>query len=525
MSNGPTNKEVYHHLRALPWEKLWTEEVPRFTQASPRERFENVSVIRAVGVVFPQSGPTALRAEVQLWLRELLLDPEEKIRRYAIAALPKVGATGTDEAELLKLLRTTKNPREEKFLGQALDKIGGSATLETIAASGRGSLQTIQKIQASLARRDTPSTVRLDHLLPESEAQRIHLRCRAGLEGILRAELEEQGKFRIIGGGRGLVAVTPLVPITLADIFALRCFGTLGIVLGLVRTQQEAQSIESLAQIISSPATTRLLLALTEGSLRYRLDFIGRGHQRSAVRLVANRAYALSQAILNDPREAPWAIDVHQNKSGDSVELRPRTSPDPRHPYRLGDVPAASHPPLAAAMARLAGAQEQERIWDPFCGSGLELIERSLQGGVESVFGTDRNAQAIAIAERNFAAATLPTINAHFICSDFRDWEKIAGLTHQSLSLIVTNPPLGRRVRVPNLRSLFHDLFCVAAEVLRPGGRMVLTNPFQMDSPTDLLRLQSRQVVDLGGFDCQLEVYKKTSPRTPDGQTTIKRSP
>ena len=82
----------------------------------------------------------------------------------------------------------------------------------------------------------------------------------------------------------------------------------------------------------------------------------------------------------------------------------------------------------------------------------------------------------------------------------------------------VTNPPLGRRVRVPHLRSLFHDLFCVAADVLRPGGRMILTNPFQMDSPTDLLRLQSRQVVDLGGFDGQLEVYKKASPRTPDGQ-------
>ena len=47
---------------------------------------------------------------------------------------------------------------------------------------------------------------------------------------------------------------------------------------------------------------------------------------------------------------------------------------------------------------------------------------------------------------------------------------------------------------------------------------MILTNPFQMDSPTDLLRLQSRQVVDLGGFDGQLEVYKKASPRTPDGQ-------
>src|SRR5205085_6866374 len=108
---------------------------------------------------------------------------------------------------------------------------------------------------------------------------------------------------------------------------------------------------------------------------------------------------------------------------GDSVELRPRLSPDPRHAHRLADVPAASHPPLAACMARLAGRQENESVWDPFCGSGLELIERALLGGVRRVFGSDRSAEAVAITGRNFAAAQPGTVAARFTCCDFRDFD------------------------------------------------------------------------------------------------------
>ena len=52
MKSGPASKELYQQLRALPWPQLWSEVVARFNRAPARERFENVSVIRAVGVVF-----------------------------------------------------------------------------------------------------------------------------------------------------------------------------------------------------------------------------------------------------------------------------------------------------------------------------------------------------------------------------------------------------------------------------------------------------------------------------------------
>ena len=510
MKSGNPNKDLYKRLRALPWSQLWTEEVARFDRADRDERFKTVSVVRAVGVVFSESGPVEQMDEVKQWLRRLLHDPEEKVRRYAMAALPKVGVGADEEAELLALLRSTESAREGQFLSRALDKIGGVATLHAIETVGHFSPQTLQRVKASVARSEAPSAIVLDRVLPDSDKLRIHLRGRRGLEGIMRDEVNEHGKFRVIDVDPGHVAVTPLAPCTLADVFGLRCFGTMGIVLGLVPpATSDAESIDALAAAITSPLAERLFAELTDGAIRYRLEFIGQGHRRGAVRRVADRAFALCPRILNDAREAPWAVEIHATQHGDSVELRPRLTPDPRHSYRLGDVPAASHPPLAACLARLAGRVENESVWDPFCGSALELIERARLGGVRRLYGSDSSPAAIDIARQNIAAAQLPSAETHLACCDFREFAKVAGLAPRSLTLIITNPPLGRRVRIPNLRGLFDDLFAAAAELLAPGGRLVFTNPFRMESPQPSLALRSSHVVDLGGFDCRIEVYEK----------------
>ena len=54
-------KELYRQLRALSCAELWNTEVPRFNAASPRERIERVSVIRADSVVFSETGTPAQR--------------------------------------------------------------------------------------------------------------------------------------------------------------------------------------------------------------------------------------------------------------------------------------------------------------------------------------------------------------------------------------------------------------------------------------------------------------------------------
>lgn len=510
------NKELYNQLRCLSCSELWEVEVARFDKATPQERMERVAVVRAVGVVFSESGTVEEKSRVRRWLLHLLHDPCEKIRRYAMAALPKVDAGPIEEAELLSLFqRDTTCEREKKFLGQALDKIGGTSTLETMKnAPGSFHLQTEQKVKAGVARRQSPSAVRMDAILAEVTGLRIHLRGRKGLERMVREEVEEfiskHGQFRITGMSSGLVTIIPLTPFKLADIYTLRCFGVAGFVLGTVPISDETEAIEALATVISSPLSRRLLKTFTQGSIRYRLDFVAKGHLRGVVRLLANRAYALCPEILNDAQNAPWAIDIHSTGRGYSVELRPRLAPDPRFHYRQHDVPASSHPPLAACMARLAGKINQEIVWDPFCGSGLELIERAILGGVRGIYGTDCSAAAIAIAETNFAAAKVKSTQAKFFCCDFRDFSALQGLGPGTVTLVITNPPMGKRVPIGNLRHLIDDLFTVAARMLRPGGRLVFANPLRMEKPTPLLKLQSRQVVDFGGFDCRLELYLKS---------------
>jgi predicted RNA methylase len=509
-----TAKELYRQLRLLPWPQLWNEEAPRFDRASPAERIQQAALIRAIAVVFSESGPPEQKEAVRLWLRALLRDPGEKIRRYAAAALPKIGAGPEEEAGLLSLLRASSSDREKKFLLQTLEKIGGAATLQIIGEAGHDPLPlTEQKIKASLARRENPSAIRMDSLLADAANLRVHLRGRRGLEPIVRDEVEHsprvRGRFRVVEVRSGLVALTPLAPFTLADLCSLRCFGTIGFAIDNAPAAAPPDSLAALAAAIASPLSRRILKTFTHGTIRYRLNFIGQGHQRSAVRLLAARVYALCPEMLNDARHVTWTVDLYPDGRGGSVELRPNLTPDPRFFYRLQDVPAASHPHLAACMARLAGKMEPEIVWDPFCGSGLELIERALLGGVERIFGTDSAAAAIAIARRNFAAAKLDLLPAEFLCCDFREFTARAGLRPGDVSLIITNPPLGMRVPVHDLRGLIQDLFKTAATVLRPGGRLVFANPLSASSPPPSLRLRFRQAVDFGGFDCRLEMYQK----------------
>ncbi|NDG72389.1 MAG: hypothetical protein EBY32_14075 [Proteobacteria bacterium] len=467
MKTARTNvaKDLYKQLRCLTWEQLWLEHVQAFNHGDQASRSQNAGLVRAVGVVFSESGP------------------DEKIRRYAMAALPKIGAESADEEALLEILRKANPPeREMKYLARALDKIGGQATLKVV---GELPGQTALKVKASLAREEAPSEIRLDESVDVFSGLQIHLRGRRGLERFVRQELEASPQarrpFEFRNSRPGLVEMAPRSAFCLSDLLSLRCFGTLAFVLGTI-PKPDAGEIAAL--ITASPARA-LFKKLTQGAIRYRLEFPSLGHQRGLVRDIANRAYALCPDLLNDARSAPWALEIHPYGGQFSVELRPRFSPDPRFSYRRLDVPAASHPPLAACMARLAGNSGSDVVWDPFCGSGLELIERD-------------------IAKANLTASGL-RVEADFMHGDFRS----ARVAPSSITQIITNPPMGRRVPIPNLEGLISDLLHTAARVLQPGGALVFANPLATRSSNPSLKLDMKQRIDLGGFDVQLERHIK----------------
>ena len=84
-----------------------------------------------------------------------------------------------------------------------------------------------------------------------------------------------------------------------------------------------------------------------------------------------------------------------------------------------------------------------------------------------------------------------------------------------SVSLVISNPPLGQRVKVANLHALYSDLFKVAAEALKANGKLVLINPLKArpragSAEEARLRLVERHVVDLGlRRDCSVEVWER----------------
>jgi 23S rRNA G2445 N2-methylase RlmL len=510
------DKELYRELRGLSCNELWEKEVSRFDRADRRERQERVAVVRAVGVVFAESGTDHQKEAVRSWLCQLLKDPTEKVRRYAIMALPKIGMSAIEEGALLALLRSSSLTREKDLVLQILVRMGEVATLRGVksdAQSVAGS--TKRMIEASLARRLSPGSLHMDSPVSEFDSVKIHLRCRPGLERIVRMEMEAAsrrgGKFRINEVRNGLVRVEARQSFCLDDLYAYRCFSTVALDLGTVTRTNEKDDWQRLANLIGSTTSRSILSALTDGPIRYRLEFAGYGHQRSAIRNLADRVYAVCPEILNDSRSARWVIGIYPAARGYSLELAPKITPDPRFHYRRADIPAASYPPLAACLARLSGPTPGDVVWDPFCGSGLELIERALLGGVTRAFGTDLRPSALDIARTNWTAARLQLGQVQFVRSDFRDFEQIEGLRPKEVTLLITNPPMGRRVPVANLDRLINELFRVAATVLAPAGSLVFVNPVRLNCPDRCLKLQFRQAVDMGGFTCHVEKYVKAA--------------
>jgi 23S rRNA G2445 N2-methylase RlmL len=264
---------------------------------------------------------------------------------------------------------------------------------------------------------------------------------------------------------------------------------------------------EALAGALSSEEARRLLETWTVGVVRYRIAWDEGGHHRARTWRAAQALASLRPAWVNDPTESTWEARAREEGGALLVELHPRGLVDPRFAYRVRDVPAASHPPLAAALVRVAGVRQGDVVWDPFAGSGVELVERALAGPYARLYGTDTSERALDAARANLAAAGVK--GAALELAD--------ATTHApaGTTLIVTNPPMGRRVaRDGTLAELLDRFVDHAAEVLRPGGRLVWLSPLGARTTA---RAASRGFnvtldteVDMGGFRTRLQRFVRT---------------
>ncbi|WP_350274355.1 methyltransferase domain-containing protein [Kribbella sp. HUAS MG21] len=166
------------------------------------------------------------------------------------------------------------------------------------------------------------------------------------------------------------------------------------------------------------------------------------------------------------------------------IARRPYGVPLHRRAWRTRTVPGSLHPPVAAAMARLAGLAPGQDVLDPFCGAGTLLLEAQLLEPRARYVGLDRDPAALAAARDNAAArANAPSGGLTWVRADTR---RLTGAADR----IVTNPPWNRRVRIgdiaPYLRAWRRVLDGRLVALLTPEQAAALGRGWRIEARYDV---------------------------------------
>lgn len=145
---------------------------------------------------------------------------------------------------------------------------------------------------------------------------------------------------------------------------------------------------------------------------------------------------------------------------------RGRRPPLHRRDWKTASIRGTLHPPVAAAMARLAGIDAGMTVLDPCCGAGTILVEARELAPRADFIGSDLNPGALAAAARN--AQHLNGIA--FAKSDAAHLPMPTG----SIDRIVTNPAWGRQVAE---MQRFPALLAEWRRIIADDGRLVCLVP------------------------------------------------
>jgi len=167
------------------------------------------------------------------------------------------------------------------------------------------------------------------------------------------------------------------------------------------------------------------------------------------------------------PAPAPVSLRMHLAGEHATLAVRVCDAPLHRRPYRQSSRSASLRPPVARALALLAGLCSGTVLLDPFCGAGTVVIEALLARGDVHGIGHDIDAGVVAMAQANAQRAG---VTPHLRPADARSLSLDAG----SVDRVATNPPWGLGVQP---RGDAMHLWREVRRVLRPGGRVAVIAP------------------------------------------------
>ena len=488
----------------------------RLVDAPPRARAHG---FRAVGSLAPKDAASAQA------LIAGLSDPDARVQRGAATALGRL--QGSEAAsEIAEALTRAWDEAPELPLARALAEAMGKLAIE----GARSRLEAVQGGDAELSRIARRAETMLARDASRGEESEIDgerastfpvdlvFHCRPGLEQMLVGEVRdrcpEATSVRMGDAASGQVfARWQGAPAKLLSLRTMLDFAFALPTVDLGRGQAgsgrpDGRIEDACVRVLSSDEARRILTTWTRGTIRYRLDWRGEGHGRGTTWRIV---HALAEHVpewVNDPTDSTWQVSLAPSRDGERlrVMLSPRKLHDPRFTYRLADVPAASHPTLAAALVRASGVTGDDVVWDPFVGSATELIERARAGPYRALIGSDVDPAALAAARINLDAATLEGVTLSS--------EDATSFAPRSVTRIITNPPMGRRVaRDGSLADLLDRFTDHAASVLAPRGRLAWFSPMPGRTAARAeaggFRVSLRQEVDMGGFSAELQVWER----------------
>jgi predicted RNA methylase len=483
---------------------------------------------RLLGRVASESGDDAetegggLVTEVRTWLIGALGDADLKTRHTAARALGKLRPKDAAQRELLEraLLDAWDAARgddDRRALADALGKVGSKAARERLASTASEGLAQ-KATRATLmidrgAARERPGAIDLGRAAEGPIAIRFH--TRTGLEEIVRGELGDDWRPRVAGPGLVDARLTG----ALGKAAAIRTAVDVGFPLDptQVRRGKDGKDggeeiAETIVRAITDPRALAIFRAFTRtdgGPIRFRLAWTHGGHRRALAWRCAELIAAATTELVNDPTESTWEVIVDDHPDRVSIELVPRGFVDDRFAYRGATVAASSHPSIAAALVRLVPPRPDDVVWDPFVGAGAELVERAHLGPYKALIGTDLERAAIEAARSNLGAAGIA--DATLVVADAVTYEP------RGVTLIVTNPPMGRRVQRGTHGELLERFVDHAARILVPGGALVwaVPDPRALHARAERagLVLDHAFTVDMGGFPAEMSVHRKNLVR------------
>lgn len=479
------------------------------TIAGPERAFR----LRVLGQLAQRHRNTSLTAFIGPCLR----DADPRVVREAARALAKLDDASAYLIDLLDVAQQANLP-ERRAATEALGRHGGPRIAHALAQLTGLDPDLDRRITEALALIDRRQQrehahTRLNLHAPLPTAMTLAWRCRQGAAPIVF----EQAKTRL--ETLHLTRPAPQANIvlghgapTLAELYRVRSATEVALVTAL---PPGPDLVTRAIAGLQDPALIDALQAWTEGPPRFRLQLTGGGRQRGTVWAIVCALQELPLPLINDTRNVPWTIEINTDEA--SIACLPRRS-DPRFTYRRAHGPASTHPSLAALMAWAAAPTPGDVVWDPFCGTGTELVEAAHLAASLSLRGTEIDPAAIEAAHANLRAAAIdPT------AIDLRPTSALAfPWAPQSVDVILSNPPMGRRVIVNGgHRQLLTEAIGVAARALRPGGRAVWLSPAprttRQAGEAHGLLVDDLPAIDMGGFTATPQRHRKP-PRSGSTQ-------